>query len=89
MPNNQNTYNQPAMGEQEQMQQMGMPPQGAMMPPQGQMMPPPQMRPRGWRERWMRRMDVVAAPLRKGELTVPNWLTGKSMVFFFVATFAC
>lgn len=60
-------------------------------PPQGQMMPPPQMRPRGWRERWMHRfgMDVAAAPLRKGELTVPNWLTGKSIVFFFVAMILC
>ena len=46
---------------------------------------------RGWRERWMRRfgMDVAVAPLRKGELTIPNWLTGKAMVFFFVAMFAC
>lgn len=34
-------------------------------------------------------MDVAAAPLRKGELTIPNWFTGKSMVFFFVAMFAC
>lgn len=47
--------------------------------------------PRGWRERWMQRfgMDVAAAPLRKGERTIPNWLTGKAMVFFFVAMFAC
>lgn len=63
------------------------------MPPQGQVMPP-QMRPaapRGWRERWMRRfgMDVAIAPLRKGERTIPNWLTGKAMVFFFVAMFVC
>lgn len=34
-------------------------------------------------------MDVAAAPLRKGERTIPNWLTGKSIVFFFVAMFAC
>lgn len=34
-------------------------------------------------------MDVAAAPLRKGELTVPNWLTGKAMAFFFAAMFAC
>ena len=47
--------------------------------------------PKGWRERWMHRfgMDVVTAPLTKGALTVPNWMTGKSMVFFFVAMFAC
>lgn len=46
--------------------------------------------PRGWRERWMQRfrMDTAVVPLRKGELTIPNWLTGKSMVFFFVAMFA-
>lgn len=57
--------------------------------PQGQMMRP--AAPRGWRERWMHRfgMDVAAAPLRKGERTIPNWLTGKAMVFFFVAMFAC
>ena len=59
------------------------------MPPQGQMMRP--AAPRGWRERWMQRfgMDVAAAPLRTGERTIPNWLTGKAMVFFFVAMFAC
>lgn len=59
-------------------------------PMQGQMMPP-QMRPVGWRDWWMRRfgMDVTVAPLQKGELTVPNWLEGKSMVFFFLALFLC
>lgn len=31
----------------------------------------------------------MAAPLTKGKLTVPNWLTGKAMVFFFVAIFTC
>ena len=47
--------------------------------------------PRGWRERWMQRfgMDVAVAPLRKGERTIPNWLTGKSIVFFFVSMLAC
>ena len=46
---------------------------------------------RTWRERWMNRfgMNVAAVPLGKGELTIPNWLTGKSIVFFFVALFAC
>ena len=34
-------------------------------------------------------MDAAAAPMRKGELTIPNWLTGKAMMFFFVALFAC
>ena len=42
---------------------------------------------RGWRERWMNRfgMNTVATHLQNGALTVPNWLTGKSIVFFFVA----
>lgn len=47
--------------------------------------------PRGWRERWMHRfgMDRAVVPLRKDELTIPNWMLEKSMVFFFVAMFAC
>ena len=50
-----------------------------------------QRRPHGWRERWMHRfgMDVVAAPLHRGELTVPNWMTGKTLVIFFVAAIMC
>lgn len=28
-------------------------------------------------------------PLRRGELTIPNWMSGKAMVFFFVAIFSC
>ncbi len=62
-------------------------------PPMGPMMPPPQIgtaRPIGWRERWMRRfgMDMSRASL-KGELTIPHWLIGKNIIFFFVAMFAC
>ena len=34
-------------------------------------------------------MNVAVGPLRKGALTIPHWLTGKSMVFFFVTMFAC
>ena len=34
-------------------------------------------------------MDTAAAPLRKGELTIPSWLIGSSIAFFFVAMFAC
>lgn len=47
--------------------------------------------PRGWRERWMQRfgMNTATAAFRKGELTVPNWLTGKSIAFFFVAFLLC
>ena len=43
--------------------------------------------PHGRRERWMRRfgMDVAAVPLTRGELTIPNWLVGRSIAFFFVA----
>lgn len=58
--------------------------------PQGQV-PMQNRAPRGWRERWMHRfgMDVAAAPPRKGELTIPNWLIGSSIAFFFVTMFAC
>ena len=50
-----------------------------------------QSAPQGWRDRWMRRfgMDVAAAPLTRGALTMPNWLTGKAMVFFFVTMILC
>lgn len=34
-------------------------------------------------------MDVAATPLTRGALTVPNWMTGKSIVFFFVAMILC
>ena len=80
----------------------GQMPQGAMpqgqmsggQPRPGQFMPPPMMvppRPRTWRERWMNRfgMNVAAVPLGRGELTIPDWLTGKAVAFFFVSMFAC
>ena len=81
MNNRQNTYQQQIPG-------LGIPPQGSMMPPQ---IPMQNRAPRGWRERWMHRfgMDTAAAPLRKRELTIPNWLIGSSIAFFFVAMFAC
>lgn len=49
------------------------------------------MAPTTWQGRWMRRfgMDVAAAPLTKGGRTIPNWMTGKAMVFFFVALLTC
>ena len=54
---------------------------------------PPQMgpaRPRGWRERWMQRFGMDARQTnRKGERTLPNWLIGKSVLFFFIAFIAC
>lgn len=34
-------------------------------------------------------MDTAAATLRKGELTIPNWVMGISIAFFFVTMFAC
>lgn len=45
----------------------------------------------GWRGRWIRRfgMDIATEPLTKGALTIPGWMTGKSIVFFFVAMFSC
>lgn len=76
--------------------QSQIPPQGEQMPPFAPM--PPQMgmpmRPRRrmtWREKWMQRlgMDTITQAPTKGALTIPNWLTGKSIVFFFVAMLAC
>lgn len=65
-----------------------MPPQPMPGPMQGPMMAPP--RPRGWRERMMRRfgMDTVSQ-IRKSERTIPNWMMGKPLAFFFVSLFAC
>ena len=75
MNNNPNTYNQQPTGQ---------------MPMSGPMPPPPPNRPRGWRERWMQRFGMdMAVPMQKGERTIPNWLTGKAMVFLFVAMFVC
>ena len=34
-------------------------------------------------------MDAANAPLKKGALLIPNWLTGRSMIFFFVAICVC
>lgn len=47
-------------------------------------------RQQGWQERWLNRFGMnMNVHLREGELTIPNWLTGKAMVFFFVAMFLC
>lgn len=79
MVNNNNTYNQPQMPPQPPMPQGG-----AFVPP----MPP---RPKGWRERMMRQlgMDTAMQSSTKGALTIPNWIVGKSIVFFFVSMIAC
>lgn len=60
-------------------------------PPMGQTMPPLMgaPRPRGWRERWMSRFGMGSQLPRAKERTIPNWLIGKSIVFFFVSMFAC
>ena len=61
---------------------------GQMMPPHAPMQGHPM--PRGWRERWMRRFGMdMSISMQKGELTIPNWVTGKSIVFFFVAMLTC
>lgn len=76
MTNNNNPYNQPSTGPMIQPQRMG------------------STRPRRrmtWRERWMQRlgMDTITQAPTKGALTIPNWLTGKAMAFFFVAMLLC
>ena len=79
MTNQQNPNTQPPTPPQPPM------PQGApFLPP----MPP---RPRTWRERMMRRlgMDTAMQISTKGALTIPNWIVGKSIVFFFVSMIAC
>lgn len=92
MTNTPKTYNPQPLPPQGQMMQPGLMPPG-LMPP-GAVPPPPAMRrrpaPRGWRERWMRRFGMdTTVPLRAREQTIPNWLVGKSVAFFFIALFAC
>ena len=41
-----------------------------------------------WQQRFMSGFGRYNLP-KSIELTIPNWLTGKTMVFFFVAIFAC
>ena len=78
--NNNNPYNQ------EQMQQPPMPP---VPPRMGQVMAV--RKPKTWRERWMHRfgMDTAVQIPTKGANTIPSWIIGRSMVFFFIAMFAC
>ena len=82
--NEQNPYYQP--------QGMpSMPPQGMPVPQGGAFMPPRPLKPRTWRERMMRRfgMDTAMQMPTKGALTIPNWIVGKSVVFFFISMIAC
>lgn len=81
MIENQNTYNPQ------------MPPQnGAPMPPMppGPMMPPPPMQPKavGWQARFMRNYGM-GAYAQKRDYRMPSWLIGRSVLFFFIALFAC
>ena len=74
--------------------QQPMPQDGAFVPPMqqgGMFIPPRPPKPKGWRERMMRRygMDTAMQLSTKGAMTIPNWIVGKSMVFFFVAMIAC
>lgn len=84
MPQPSNPYNSPSQGQ---------PMQPGMQAPSGQFLPPPMIaapRPRTWRERWMNRFGMnMNVPLRSGELTIPDWITGKAVVFFFVAMIVC
>ena len=87
MTNPPKTYNPQPLPPQGQMMQPGLMPPGAVPPPPAMRKRPA---PRGWRERWMRRFGMdMTVPLKRGELTVPDWLTGKAIVVFFVAMFAC
>ena len=80
MPQPLNPYNQPPMPQ-------GMPPQGMM--PQPPLMPPPRKK-KTWKQRLMTNygggMDDV---MNNKDLTVPQWLIGKSVLFFFIAYAAC
>ena len=71
-----------------------MPQGGAFVPPMqqgGMFMPPRPPKPRGWREKMMRRygMDTAMQLSTKEAKTIPNWIVGKSVAFFFVAMIAC
>ena len=57
---------------------------------QGAMIQSPPTRPQGWRAIWMRRFGMdTAVPLTRGERTIPSWIPGRSVAFFFIALFAC
>ena len=62
------------------------------MPPMPMMPPPRRGQPAAhtWQQRMMRNYGMgMYAQLRKGELTIPDWLVGRPIVVFFVALFAC
>ena len=89
MENNTNQNIQPNI-QPEVLSQM--PPQGGPMPPMpGMPMRPHVNRTRTWSERMMKRfgMDTINQVPSKGAKTIPDWLTGKAVAFFFVAMFVC
>lgn len=46
--------------------------------------------PQGWRGRWMTNLGMYSLSWnRLTEYSIPQWLTGKAMVFFFVAMITC
>lgn len=50
----------------------------------------PPMPPRSWRARMLRRFGLdTNASVGYGSISIPNWLIGKSIVFFFVAFALC
>lgn len=62
------------------------------VPPMPMMPPPRRGQPAAhtWQQRMMRNYGMgMYAQLRKGELTIPDWLVGRPIVVFFVALFAC
>ena len=70
-------------------QQRPMPrPMSPMMPMPGMM--PPRPRKRTWKDRLLLNYGgSMHATLQKGELTVPRWIVGRSILFFFIAFVAC
>ena len=73
MKNQQDTYNQSPQME------------APMMPPQGH---PIRRAPQNWKQRFL--SVNTGRPLTpRQERTIPGWLTGKSVTFFFLAMFAC
>ena len=80
MNNNENTYYQ----EQAQMPPQGMPP--GMMPPG---MPPPRKK-KSWKERLMTDYgEGLDSVMTTKERKMPQWIIGRSVVFFFIAYAAC
>jgi len=58
-------------------------------PQKAQVMTPPR-RTNGRRERMMRRLGMdTSLPMMRDDVTVPNWMSGKALTFFFVAMVAC